>query len=140
MRRQVHRQRSARFQLDKAPRRDLNPVARKTNRDEEVSERVPNCTDLPLCILHADEGGENSAERYMEFSKNRLGQVGQKMYFSFENGVHFDEQRYTRDLLNEQLILEEREKLKTEEDAFDKLFGSLPSEAETAEAVEAVSE
>ena len=96
---------------------------------------------MTTAMMHLDwKGGENSAERYMEFSKNRLGQVGQKMYFSFENGVHFDEQRYTRDLLNEQLILEEREKLKTEEDAFDKLFGSLPSEAETAEAVEAVSE
>jgi len=96
---------------------------------------------MTTAMMHLDwKGGENSAERYMEFSKNRLGQVGQKMYFSFENGVHFDEQRYTRDLLNEQLILEEREKLKTEEDAFDKLFGSLPSEAETAETVEAVSE
>ena len=91
---------------------------------------------MTTAMMHLDwKGGENSSERYMEFSKNRLGQVGQKMYFSFENGVHFDEQRYTRDLLNEQLILEEREKLKTEEDAFDKLFGSLPSEAEAADAV-----
>ena len=90
---------------------------------------------MTTAMMHLDwKGGENSSERYMEFSKNRLGQVGQKMYFSFENGVHFDEQRYTRDLLNEQLILEEREKLKTEEDAFDKLFSSLPNEAE-AEAV-----
>ena len=91
---------------------------------------------MTTAMMHLDwKGGENSSERYMEFSKNRLGQVGQKMYFSFENGVSFDEQRYTRDLLNEQMILEEREKLKTEEDAFDKLFGSLPSEADAAEAV-----
>ena len=91
---------------------------------------------MTTAMMHLDwKGGENSSERYMEFSKNRLGQVGQKMYFSFENGVEFDEQRYTRDLLNEEMILEERQKLKTEEDAFDKLFGSLPSEAEAAEAV-----
>jgi predicted ATP-dependent serine protease len=80
------------------------------------------------------KGGENSAERYMEFTKNRLGQVGQKLYFDFSEGVKFDEQRYTRDLLNEELILEERAKLKTEADAFDKLFGTLPTEAEAAEA------
>ena len=91
---------------------------------------------MTTAMMHLDwKGGENSSERYMEFSKNRLGQVGQKMYFSFENGVEFDEMRYKRDLLNEQMILEEREKLKSEEDAFDKLFGSLPNEAETAEAV-----
>lgn len=90
---------------------------------------------MTTAMMHLDwKGGENSSERYMEFSKNRLGQVGQKMYFSFENGVSFDEQRYTRDLLNEQMIQEEREKLKTEEDAFDRLFGTLPSEAEYAEA------
>ena len=90
---------------------------------------------MTTAMMHLDwKGGENSSERYMEFSKNRLGQVGQKMYFSFENGVGFDEQRYTRDLLNEQMIQEEREKLKTEEDAFERLFGTLPSEAETAEA------
>jgi len=92
---------------------------------------------MTSAMMHLDwKGGENSSERYMEFSKNRLGQVGQKMYFSFEDGVSFDEQRYTRDLLNEELIIEERQKLKTEENAFDKLFGSLPSEAD-AEAVDA---
>jgi len=29
------------------------------------------------------KGSENSAERYMEFSKNRLGQVGHKLFFDF---------------------------------------------------------
>lgn len=74
------------------------------------------------------KGGENSNERYMEFSKNRLGQVGQKLFFSLEDGVRFDEQRYSRDLLNEVLIKEEKQKLKSEEDAFDRLFSNITSE------------
>ena len=91
---------------------------------------------MTTAMLHLDwKGGENSSERYMEFSKNRLGQVGQKLYFSLEDGVSFDQQRYQRDLLNEELIKEEREKLKSEEDAFDKLFSSMPTEAEATEAI-----
>ena len=71
------------------------------------------------------KGGENSTQRYMEFSKNRLGQVGQKMYFNFDNGVTFDGARYQRDLLNEAMVAEEREKLEKEDGAFDALFGKL---------------
>ena len=82
------------------------------------------------------KGGENSAERYMEFTKNRLGNVGQKLFFDFTNGVSFDEGRYSRDLLNEELIAEEKAKLGAEESAFDSLFGSLPTEAESAEAAQ----
>ena len=90
---------------------------------------------MTTAMLHLDwKGSENSSERFMEFSKNRTGQVGQKMFFNFDNGVGFDETRYKRDLMNEELIKEEREKLKSEEDAFDKLFNSLPSEAEAVEA------
>lgn len=82
------------------------------------------------------KGGENSSERYMEFTKNRLGAVGQKLFFDFTNGVTFDQARYTRDLLNLELIAEEKERLTSEEDAFDKLFGNLPSEAETQDPAE----
>ena len=71
------------------------------------------------------KGGENSTQRYMEFSKNRLGAVGQKMFFSFENGVTFDAARYTRDLLNDEIVAEERKRLESEEGAFDSLFGTL---------------
>jgi len=89
---------------------------------------------MTTAMLSLDwKGSENSAERYMEFSKNRTGQVGHKLFFNFDNGVSFDETRYKRDLLNMEMINEEKEKLKTEEDAFDKLFGSLPTEAETME-------
>jgi predicted ATP-dependent serine protease len=92
---------------------------------------------MTTAMMHLDwKGGENSTERYMAFSKNRLGQVGQKLFFSFEKGVEFDQMRYQRDLLNDELIAEEREKLKTEGDAFDRIFGSM----ETDLAAEAVAE
>jgi len=76
------------------------------------------------------KGGENSTERYLEFSKNRLGQVGTKLYFSLAEGVTFDSGRYQRDLLSQELLEEEKAKIGTEADAFDKIFGSLPTEAE----------
>ena len=79
------------------------------------------------------KGGENSTQRYMEFSKNRLGQVGQKMYFNFDNGVTFDQARYQRDLLNEAMLAEEREKLEKEDGAFDALFGKLEAHSEESE-------
>ena len=82
------------------------------------------------------KGGENSAERYMEFTKNRLGAVGAKLFFDLSDGVTFDESRFQRDLLNEEMILEERAKLADEDSAFDRLFDNLPNEAEgDAEAV-----
>ena len=77
------------------------------------------------------KGGENSSERYMEFSKNRLGQVGQKLFFNFANGVEFDAQRYQRDLLNEEMIAEEKQKLESESNAFDKLFAGIANESES---------
>ena len=84
------------------------------------------------------KGGENSSERYMEFTKNRLGAVGQKLFFDFTNGVTFDQARYTRDLLNLEMIAEEKEKLSSEEDAFDRMFGALPSESETVDPAEVI--
>jgi hypothetical protein len=79
------------------------------------------------------KGGENSTQRYMEFSKNRLGPVGQKMYFNFDNGVTFDQARYQRDLLNDAMLAEEREKLEKEDGAFDALFGNLEANIEEQE-------
>jgi hypothetical protein len=70
----------------------------------------------------------------MEFSKNRLGQVGHKLFFDFTDGVSFDTKRYKRDLLNLELIEDERTKLATEEDSFDRLFGAIPNETESTPA------
>ena len=72
----------------------------------------------------------------MEFSKNRLGGVGNKLFFDFQDGVSFDTSRYKRDLLNQELIAEEKTKLKDEDDAFDRLFSSVPNESESQDAVD----
>ena len=80
------------------------------------------------------KGGENSQERYLQFSKNRLGAVGQRLFFNLDGGVTFDEKRYTRDLLNEAMLEEERQKIGTEADAFDRIFSSLPTEQEQVSA------
>ena len=82
------------------------------------------------------DGNENSGRRFMEFSKNRTGQVGKKLYFELSNGVQFDEAKYARDLFSADLLLEERASLDVENTAFDKLFGfdknSIPEEFKTA--------
>jgi predicted ATP-dependent serine protease len=91
---------------------------------------------MTTSMMHLDwEGGENG-RRFMEFSKNRVGAVGKKMYFSIGDGVQFDEARYTRDLLNDELVEAERQQLESEADAFDKLFGLGVEEVELAESVE----
>lgn len=81
------------------------------------------------------DGNENSGRRFMEFSKNRTGQVGKKLYFELSDGVTFDEGRYTRDLFNDEVLAEERKALTGESNAFDKLFGfdkdAVPEELKT---------
>lgn len=68
------------------------------------------------------EGSENGGRRFMEFSKNRGGDVGKKLYFDLNGGVSFDEARYARDLFNDEILEEERKQLDNEGSAFDKLF------------------
>ena len=69
------------------------------------------------------EGGENG-RRYMEFSKNRCGSVGKKLYFSInDEGLSFDGARYNRDLLSDAMVEEERKQLESEDTRFDQLFG-----------------
>jgi predicted ATP-dependent serine protease len=91
---------------------------------------------MSTAMMHLDwEGTENSGRRYMEFSKNRCGEVNKKLYFDLKGGVSFDEARYTRDLFNDEVLEEERKSLSTESDAFDKLFGfnhdAIPEELKT---------
>lgn len=81
------------------------------------------------------EGGENG-RRFMEFSKNRVGQVNRKLYFNFENGVSFNEQRFVNDIENDELLAAEQKQLEQEGDAFDKLFGFDKQEAQTPEEME----
>ena len=76
------------------------------------------------------DGSENSGQRYMEFTKNRVGQVNKKLYFGLSNGVSFDEARYLRDLYNDEIVEAERAQLGKEADAFDRLFGIGVEEVE----------
>jgi DNA repair protein RadA/Sms len=82
------------------------------------------------------DGNENSGRRYMEFSKNRVGNVNKKLYFELTNGVQFDEARWTRDLFNDEVLSEERKALEGESGAFDRLFGfsndGVPEDLKTA--------
>tara|TARA_B110000285_G_scaffold69145_2_gene79548 strand:+ start:294 stop:1352 length:1059 start_codon:yes stop_codon:yes gene_type:complete len=79
---------------------------------------------MTTSMMHLDwDGSENSGRRYMEFSKNRVGGVGKKLYFDLTNGVTFDEARYARDLFNDQIVEEERKQLDGEAQSFDSLFG-----------------
>lgn len=75
------------------------------------------------------EGGENG-RRFMEFSKNRVGQVNRKLYFNFDNGVSFNEQRFVSDIENDELLAEEAKQLETEANSFDRLFGFDQQETE----------
>lgn len=93
---------------------------------------------MSTAMMHLDwDGSENSGRRYMEFSKNRGGDVGKKLYFSLEGGISWDEERYARDLFNDHLVSQERKQLEGEADAFDKLFGFGQVEEEL-EAVESL--
>lgn len=74
--------------------------------------------------------GENGQGRYMEFSKNRLGEVGKKLHFSLVGGVQFEEARYHRDLFNDELLAQEAAQLEQEGSAFDRIFGLDGSEAQ----------
>ena len=91
---------------------------------------------ITSAMLHLRwDGNENSGRRYIEFSKNRCGQVGKKLYFSLDGGITFDESRYTRDLFNDEVLAEERKALNNESNAFDRLFGfdkdAIPEELKT---------
>ena len=78
------------------------------------------------------DGKENSGRRYMEFSKNRMGDVGKKLFFSLTDGVTFDEGRYQRDLFADAMLEEERLALEGEANRFDAIFGlGREEEAET---------
>ena len=89
---------------------------------------------MTTSMMHLDwEGGENG-RRYLEFSKNRVGAVNKKLYFSFEEGVKFNEARFQTDVENDELLREEAKQLESEGAAFDRIFGfdqvEAPAEAE----------
>jgi predicted ATP-dependent serine protease len=89
---------------------------------------------MTTAMMHLDwDGSENSGRRYIEFSKNRLGQVGKKLYYTLDNGVQFDEARYARDLFSDQLLEEEKKRIQEESDTFDSFFGISDTDVEIEE-------
>ena len=69
------------------------------------------------------DGEENTGRRYMEFDKNRVGQVGKKLFFTLDAGVSFDDSRFSRDKQTDLLVEDERRQLEAEGVAFDDIFG-----------------
>ena len=69
------------------------------------------------------DGLENTGRRYMEFDKNRVGQVGKKLFFTLDAGVSFDEKRFSRDAHTDLLVESERKQLEAEDSRFDEIFG-----------------
>jgi predicted ATP-dependent serine protease len=69
------------------------------------------------------DGEENTGRRYMEFDKNRVGQVGKKLFFTLDAGVSFDGDRFIRDKHTDLLVEDERKQLEAEGVAFDDIFG-----------------
>ena len=54
------------------------------------------------------EGSENSGTRVMEFSKNRMGNVGQKLTYTISGqGLHLDGDRFHKDLEYKELLQQE---------------------------------
>lgn len=68
---------------------------------------------------------EEQDERYITFSKNRRGHVGKKMYFTLEStgDVTYDFDRFKKSEKLAKLRKVEKEKMKTEGDKFDIIFG-----------------
>jgi len=92
---------------------------------------------LATSMLHMDWEGSENGRRYIEFSKNRVGDVNKKLYFSFDEGLQFNEARFQTDIENDALLKEEQKQLETEGDAFDRIFGfSQVAESESEETAE----
>jgi len=66
---------------------------------------------------------EGNGKRFMYFSKNRVGDVGKKLFFNLDNGLQFDEARYNIDLKNAIIAKDEQNSMNAEGSKFDELFG-----------------
>ena len=64
-------------------------------------------------------GTENSAQRYIEFSKNRRGEVQRRLYFSFgiPENVAWNEEKWNMDKINRERMEKELTELVKEADA-----------------------
>lgn len=82
---------------------------------------------MTSAMLHMDwEGKENQGERYMWFSKNRLGKVGNRLYFDItHSGLEWNEARWKREIGLSDLIEREKQQLEKDNDLWDRIFGEV---------------
>ena len=78
------------------------------------------------------EGGENSGQRYMEFTKNRCGMVGQKLYYKLGETVQLDEERFIKELEYKKILEEEQE---TNDFSWDDIFSKGADEEVEAQEI-----
>lgn len=68
-------------------------------------------------------GDENSSQRYIYFSKNRVGNVNEKLYFNVnDKGIIIDEDKFLIYKKHTQLLSELESKEKDDEELFEDLF------------------
>lgn len=68
-------------------------------------------------------GDENSSQRYIYFSKNRVGNVNEKLYFNVnDKGIIIDEDKFLIYKKHTQLLSELENKEKDDEELFEDLF------------------
>jgi len=75
---------------------------------------------------------DNNSQRYIEFDKNRRGNVNKKLYFTLSkpDNVDYNENKYEEDLKTEAKLKHEIENLEEEAKAFDELL-KLTNTSET---------
>lgn len=83
------------------------------------------------------DGSSDNAPRYIEFSKNRRGNVGKKLYFTLDKpgAVNYMADKWHLDEENRIRVENELAELAKEAAAFDELLNLNESESKTAEAV-----
>jgi len=88
-------------------------------------------------------GSENSGQRYVEFSKNRRGEVNRRLFFALNipEDVSWNEEKWNMDKINRDRMEKELNELAKEADAFDVLLKHVePTPTPEAQAAEASAE
>ena len=80
---------------------------------------------MTTAMLHIKfDGYENSEQRYIEFSKNRRGPVGKRLYFNLkaEDHVDYNSEKFAIDETARAQVEIEKEQLNADNARFDDLF------------------
>lgn len=79
---------------------------------------------MTSAMLHIEwEGKENANSRYLYFSKNRLGNVGHRLFFEIGNqGLKWDQERYQREKGIGDLLKRETENIQHQKEEWDRIF------------------